>query len=93
MYLFSRTYLSGSSGAVAWYAHALDVSTAAERPGFPVLISGNASNDPTEPFTPRNEFQRPGLLLLNGVIYAGFGGHCDFSPIRAGLSASPRAVG
>lgn len=95
MYLFSKTYRSGSAGAVAWYAHALDVSTGAEREGFPVLISGNASNDPTVSFTPRNELQRPGLLLLNGVIYAGFGGHCDYSPYQGwvvGVSTSGRVT-
>src|SRR5205823_1557730 len=26
--------------------------------------------------------QRPGLLLMNGVVYAAFGGHCDIAPYR-----------
>jgi hypothetical protein len=63
-----------------WYMHSLDLTTGAERPGFPVLIGGAPTNDPTHPFTAMTAMQRPGLLLMNGVVYAAFGGHCDVSP-------------
>jgi len=43
-------------------------------------ISGAASNDPDITFNATNEFARPGLLLVNGWIYAAFGSHCDHSP-------------
>lgn len=64
----------------AWYLDALDVTTRGERPGFPVKISGSADNDPSVAFNARTEQQRPGLLLMNGVVYMGFGGHCDTPP-------------
>jgi hypothetical protein len=79
-YFFSKTYASGTSGAAAWYAHAIDVGTGAERTGFPVLIQGIASNDAGKAFNPTTQLQRAGLLLLDGVVYAGFGGHCDHQP-------------
>jgi iron transport multicopper oxidase len=79
-YLFSKAYLVDGSGAVAWYAHAVDVASGAEEPGFPVTISGTAANDSTQIFQARTLGQRPGLLLLDGVIYAGFASHCDISP-------------
>jgi len=78
-YLTSKTYLADGV-TPAYYMHALDVTTGAERSGFPVLISGSADNDPTEPFLAKTELQRPGLLLMNGVVYAGFGAHCDRKP-------------
>src|SRR5262249_49095049 len=59
---------------------ALDVVTGAERLGFPVAIAGNATNAPSVSFNATHELQRPGLLLLNGVVYAAFGGHCDRAP-------------
>lgn len=65
-----------------WYMHALDPVTGAEKSGFPVTIQGTPSNDPTQSFLPAYEMQRPGLLLLDGVVYAGFGGHCDAAPYR-----------
>lgn len=64
----------------AWYLDALDITTGAERPGFPVQVSGTADNNSSVAFNPKNEQQRPGLLLLNGVVYMGFGGHCDYAP-------------
>jgi len=43
-------------------------------------ISGAASNDPDITFNAKTELARPGLLLLNGWVYAAFGSHCDHSP-------------
>ncbi|HTR70056.1 MAG TPA: choice-of-anchor D domain-containing protein [Mycobacteriales bacterium] len=60
--------------------HALDAQTGVERTGWPVTISGHPDNDPTRTFNPETAAQRPGLLLLNGVIYAGFASHCDYGP-------------
>ncbi|HEX3694176.1 MAG TPA: choice-of-anchor D domain-containing protein [Polyangia bacterium] len=79
-YFFSKAYVSGTSGAVTWTAHAVDVATGNERAGFPVAIAGTAANDPASTFTPRSQAQRTGLLLLDGVVYAGFGSHCDLAP-------------
>ncbi len=31
-------------------------------------------------FSPQWQLQRPGLLLMNGIVYIGFGAHCDFHP-------------
>jgi outer membrane protein assembly factor BamB len=81
-YLLSKTYitLDGGGPTAAWYAHAFDVATGTEKSGFPVLIGGAASNDASQVFNAKTEHQRPGLLLLDGVVYAAFGGHCDFKP-------------
>ena len=79
-YLVAKTYVSGSSGAATWAMHALDLKTGDERVGFPVAIGGAASNAPSRVFDPLHQMQRPGLLLMNGVVYAAFGAHCDVSP-------------
>ncbi|HXR46572.1 MAG TPA: hypothetical protein VN784_03955 [Candidatus Limnocylindrales bacterium] len=50
--------------------HALDITTGAEKFGGPVTIAAAQ-------FSASVEHQRPGLLLLNGVVYVGFGSHCD----------------
>jgi hypothetical protein len=86
-YFTSKTYASGSSGAAAWNMHAVDVGTLQEKTGFPVAIAGTAANDPTSVFDPVHEHQRAGLLLLNGVVYAGFGSHCDAQPYRGWVAA------
>jgi hypothetical protein len=59
---------------------AVDVSTGVEEAGFPVLLSGTAQNAPSQTFQPTTELQRPGLLLMEGVVYAAFGSDCDISP-------------
>ena len=76
-YFVSKTYESGGSGVAALYMHAVSVTSGAERHGFPVKIRGTAQNDPTKSFSGTYELQRPGLLLMDGVVYAAFGGHCD----------------
>ncbi|MDX6717527.1 MAG: hypothetical protein QOH30_4085, partial [Baekduia sp.] len=77
MYLTHKTYASGSSGAALYWLDALDVTTGVDRPGFPVQLQGAADNLPGVTFDAKYELQRPGLLLMNGVVYLGFGGHCD----------------
>ena len=79
-YFLSKTYVSGTSGPAQYWMHALSVTTGAEQPNFPVLISGTASNDPNQSFNATYQLQRPGLLLMNGVVYAAFGSHCDIPP-------------
>lgn len=79
-YLTHKTYASGTSGPARWYMDAVDVATGVEEPGFPVQLSGAAQNAPSLTFQPTTELQRPGLLLMNGVVYAAFGSHCDITP-------------
>ena len=63
--------------------HALDITTGAEKFGGPVLISasvpgtGYDSVSGTVTFSGFRGLQRPGLLLLNGTLYIGFGSHGD----------------
>ena len=80
-YFFSKSYLGDPNitdpSNVGWFVHAVDVNTLVERPGFPVVVTGTASNDATVSFDAFVEHQRTALLLLNGVVYAGFGSHCD----------------
>ena len=65
-----------------WYLHAIDVTNGTERAGFPTTIKGSADNDKDIDFNPKTAMQRPGLLLLDGVVYAGFASHCDQQPVR-----------
>jgi hypothetical protein len=65
--------------------HALDVTTGAERPGSPVIITASVpgsgdgffSTSPTVEFGPDFHKNRAGLLLLNGVVYTSWGSYCD----------------
>jgi len=51
--------------------HALDLITGAEKFGGPTEITASG-------FTPFTQLNRPGLLLVNGTIYLGFGSVGDF---------------
>jgi len=73
-------------GADTQRLHALDLATGREKPGSPVLIqattrgTGDGSVGGVLTFDPLKQLQRPGLLLLNGVVYLAFGGHADIPP-------------
>ena len=83
VYLTAKVNDGPDITAPNWYMHAVDPATGAEKPGFPVKIGGSPSNDPQNvPFNAEHQAQRPGLLLLNGVVYAAFGSHCDNGPYR-----------
>jgi hypothetical protein len=63
------------------YMEAVNVQTGAPPPGWPangVPIQGSADNDPGTVFEGNYETQRPGLVLVNGVVYAAFGSQCDY---------------
>jgi hypothetical protein len=79
-YLTYKTYVSGTSGPTRWLMDAISVATGAQEPGFPVVLGGTAQNAPGQSFEPETELQRPGLLLMGGVVYAAFGSDCDTSP-------------
>ncbi|MHB1250800.1 MAG: Ig-like domain-containing protein [Acidimicrobiales bacterium] len=70
----------GVTGTPSYWMQALNPLTGEEEPNFPVRISGSAQNDPGLSFNANLELQRPGLLLLNGRVYAAFSSHCDQSP-------------
>ncbi|WP_329441415.1 choice-of-anchor D domain-containing protein [Streptomyces canus] len=78
-----------------WLMHAVDPASGAERAGWPVTIAGSPVNDPGNAFDAFYEQQRPGLLLMDGVVYAGFGGHCDAWPYRGyvvGVSTTGHSI-
>jgi chitodextrinase len=63
--------------------HALDLTTGSEKLSGPVSITGaitfpgNFDGGATVAFDPRNESQRPGLALVNGVVYISWASHED----------------
>jgi len=79
-YMTHKTYVSGTSGPARWYMDAVNLASGVEQPGFPVELGGTAQNAPGRTFLAADELQRPGLLLMDGVVYAAFGGHCDHPP-------------
>lgn len=78
-----------------WYMHAVDPASGTEKTGWPVKVAGSPVNDPTVGFDAFYEQQRPGLLLMDGVVYAGFAGMCDVQPYRGyvvGVSTTDHAM-
>lgn len=66
--------------------HAIDITTGNEKLSGPVTIAasvsgnGDGSSGGTVSFDPRNENQRPGLALVNGVVYISWASHEDHDP-------------
>jgi hypothetical protein len=100
VYVMAKSSGKTSSGATDplnphWKLHALNVATGSELPGWPVKISGYPDNDPVHAFDSLTVAQRPGLLLLDGVVYAGFASYCDAGPFDgyvAGVSTTTHAM-
>jgi hypothetical protein len=73
--------------------HALDIATGAEKFGGPVAIeatvsgTGDGSNGTTITFDPFKQMNRPGLALVNGVVYIAFASHCDHHPYHGWILA------
>ena len=69
------------------HLHALDVKTGLDKPGSPVEIqatvfgTGDGSDgNGNLPFNSLRQHNRPGLLLLNGMIYIAWASHGDNGP-------------
>jgi hypothetical protein len=66
------------------FLHAINLLNGSENAGSPVLISasvaGTGDGGSTVNFDPQKNNQRPGLLLLNGVVYIAWSSHCDWTP-------------
>ena len=57
--------------------HALNLATGAEPVGAVEITASH--------FVPRNQLQRPALLLNNGTVYVAFGSHGDFNTYQGWL--------
>ncbi|MFL5789742.1 MAG: discoidin domain-containing protein, partial [Flavisolibacter sp.] len=90
IYFVTRSY-ELASRVYNQYLHAIDITTGNERSNSPVIIAaqingnGDGSINGIVSFDARKNNQRPGLLLLNGVVYIGFSSHCDFGPYHGWL--------
>jgi hypothetical protein len=90
MYVVGKTK---ESGTYIQRLHALSITDGTEKFGGPVVLSasvpgnGNGSSAGTLKFDPKWTHQRTGLLMLNGIIYFGFGAHQDTGPYHGWILA------
>ena len=80
LYVTARNWDPANPGSASWLLarlSAVDGSLLSRE-----TLGGAATNDASVVFDPVRANQRPGLLLMNGWIYAGFGSFCDLDPYR-----------
>jgi chitobiase/beta-hexosaminidase-like protein len=88
LYVVSKTK---ENGTYVHRLHALNIETGNENSGSPVAIqasvpgNGIGSSNGTVSFLPQWELQRTSLLLIDGVVYVGFGAHGDNGPYHGWL--------
>jgi len=81
------------SGSYFQRVHALDLVTGLEQINSPVTVkatypgTGDASENGTVTFDPKQYKERPGLLLVNGTLFTAWGSHCDSRPYSGWLMA------
>ncbi|KAN0063950.1 hypothetical protein ACQY0O_003556 [Thecaphora frezii] len=80
LYFWSKQYAEGTTsglGNARYKFYGVDPVTLEDK-FKPFDMEGiYASNRPSQYFEGGKVLQRTGLLLSNGIVYAGFGGHCD----------------
>ena len=90
LYVVSKTKENGS---YFQRLHALDITSGAEKFGGPVVIeatvagTGDGSTSGQVSFDPLKNNQRPGLMLLNGIVYLTWASHCDHTPFHGWMIA------
>jgi Legume lectin domain/Chitobiase/beta-hexosaminidase C-terminal domain len=91
MYVVAKSTIAGTT--FIQRLHALDITTGQEKFGGPIQLAatvsgnGNGSTGGNLTFDQKWENNRPGLLLLNGIVYIGFGSHGDNGPWHGWLLA------
>jgi hypothetical protein len=76
--LYVIAYTQDNSGP-AYRLHALDLGSLADKTTPQVITASHTLSDGTTfTFNATYQRQRPGLLLANGNVYAGFGSFCDY---------------
>jgi hypothetical protein len=77
--LYVMIYTQDKSGP-NYRLHALDLGSLTDKVSPQLVTASHALSDgSTFTFNAKYQRQRPGLLLANGSIYAGFGSFCDLS--------------
>ena len=98
LYVVSNTK---ESGQYYQRLHRLVLATGAETTGAPAVLaanvtgSGDGSSGNVLPYFPLHQNQRPGLALVNGIVYMASGSHGDISPWHGwilGYNASTLAL-
>ena len=75
--MYAVIYKQTASGP-AYYIHALDLATLADKVHARLITASHTLSDGSHTtFNAAVQRQRPGLLLANGNVYAGFGSFCD----------------
>jgi outer membrane protein assembly factor BamB len=78
MYVITYTLEAAPDGPT-YKVHALDLGSLAEQVAAQKVTASHTMNDgKTFVFNGTYQRQRPGLLLANGNVYAGFGSYCDW---------------
>jgi hypothetical protein len=84
--LYTLAMTKDASGNYHHRLHALNLATGAELFSGPKEVqatypgTGAGSSGGTVTFNPGPYKSRPGLLILNGVVYTSWGSHCDAPP-------------
>ncbi len=76
LYVIAKTMQNVNGTVTVYhYLHAIDITSGAEMYGGPVQITATSTSlkGHITNFSSYHQLNRPGLLLLNGVVYAGFG--------------------
>jgi hypothetical protein len=95
MYVVAK---SAENNQYVYRLHAIDITTGAEKSQGSVAITGSVSGtgdgsaNGVIAFSPAMHLNRPGLLLLNGVVYVGFASNCDNRPYHGWLFAYDAAT-
>jgi hypothetical protein len=77
--LYLMAYTQDSTGP-AYRLHAMDLGSLTDKLTPQIVTGSHTLSDGTSfTFNAISQRQRPGLLLANGNVYAGFGSFCDFA--------------